>query len=92
MEIAAIVVPPSGRFAAGWGLQRLWRHLAAGLQRDWIGAMVVPSTGRVAAGWDCSDCGAIYWQVCSGMGLQRLCPHLAAGLQREGDCSDCGAT
>ena len=32
-----------GRFAEGRGLQRLWWHLAAGLQRD----------------GDCSDCGAI---------------------------------
>ena len=32
--LGTIVVPSSGRFAAGRGLQQLWRHLDAGLQQD----------------------------------------------------------
>ena len=31
--ITVIEAPPSGRFAAGQGLQQLWRHLAADLQQ-----------------------------------------------------------
>ena len=43
MGIEEIVALFSGRFAEGWGLQGLWHHLVAGLQRD----------------GDCRDCGTI---------------------------------
>ena len=75
MGTAPIVEASSGRFAAGWGLQQLWRHLAAGLQWDWIAVIKVPP----------------YRQVCSRMGTAAIVEpssgRFAAGL----DWSNCGA-
>ena len=61
MGIAVIVEPSIVMFAAGWGLQRLWRHLAAVLQREGGGRFAAGwgvQYGRFAAGLDWSNCGA----------------------------------
>ena len=47
--MAAIVAPSRGRFAAGWGLQRLWPLLTAGLHRMEIDVIVAPSRGRLCS-------------------------------------------
>ena len=51
MGVAVIVALTSGMFAVRWGLQHLWRNLAAGLQRDGIAAIVAPYISQFAVGW-----------------------------------------
>ena len=46
-RLAAIVAPASNRFAAKWGLQRLWRYLASSLKRDGIALIVAPSENEI---------------------------------------------